>query len=388
VEERIVFHVDMDAFFAAVEVKCNPLLKGKPLIVGGDPKGRGVVSTASYEARKYGVRSGMPLGEAKRKCPRGIFIEGNPDKYVNQSVEILRTMKKYTPLVEPFSIDEAFMEIPGAKSREDSLKIAMRFKQEILRKHKLTCSVGIAPNKIIAKHASSLEKPDGLTLLGKEEFRKVFRERSVGELWGVGDKTRKVLERAGIITVGQLASFPEKKLRLLFGKTGPALRDLARGEDDSPVIPYFEGVEQKSMGHEYTFSSDVSDRERLEAVLLGLSEKVCRRARLEGYKAQTVTLKIRFDTFETHTRQKTIDSPTDDERLVYKIAKGLFGRIHEGKRVRLLGVSLSCLVDQGKGFANTLFDEENRFGVVNDIIDEIKDRFGERSITRAGVLIY
>ena len=304
---RVIFHLDMDAFFASVEEKMNPHLKGKPLCVGGGLDRRGVVASANYAARPYGIRAGMPIAEAKRLCPQAVFLEGDPRKYVHLSLEILALLKDFTPAVEPFSIDEAFLDLTqvppaGGKRRgvagngaaggtaaaraagdaallERYVSTARAMQRAIREKTDLTASIGIATNKYIAKMGSGLEKPAGLTVLSQERYRQVFWPRGVQELWGIGEKTREALERLEIRTVGQLAHFPRELLTYHFGLNGEKMQEAARGEDDTPVTPYYEGIAVKSMGHEVTLPEDLDRREALEAQLLRLSDMVARRLR-------------------------------------------------------------------------------------------------------------
>lgn len=381
---RTILHIDMDAFFSAVEVKCNPTLRGKPVIVCGNPERRSVVSTASYEARKFGVRSGMAVSEARRRCPDGVYISGNPEKYIYTSVQILTLYKEFTDRVEPFSIDEAFLEFfDSTRGYRWAVDLARRIKDRIWTRFGLTGSVGIGPNKLIAKMASSLEKPDGLSYVPGERFLVVFGPQPVSKLWGVGEKTERVLNRMGIRTISELAEAPEGMLVQTFGVEGERLHYAANGSDDSPVIPYYEGIEAKSMGHEHTLSRDLADRERLESVILMLSDQVARRLRSHHYLGRTVVLKIRFRDFRTITRQRVLDSFTDEERTIYGVARGLF-RIHwKGEKVRLLGVSVSNLARSADPPQSLLFDEDRRHRELLETVDRVRDAFGESSLTRA-----
>jgi DNA polymerase-4 len=383
---RVILHIDMDAFFSQIEEIANPRLRGKPLIICGDPHSRSVVSTASYEARKYGVTSGMAVGKAKRLCPHGVYIGGNPQKYVYTSVQILKLLKEYTSIVEPFSVDEAFLEFEDADFSE-AARQAKKIKRKIKSRFGLTGSIGIATNKFVAKMASGLHKPDGLTVIREGEFLKLFGDKPVEALWGVGDRTAEKLNRLGIIRIRDLAAYPERKLKALFGVYGKDLRAVASGKDDSPVIPYYEGVEPKSMGHEYTLPADVDDRDRLLATLLRLSEKVARRMRREGYLGDTITVKIRDKEFNTITRQRKIDHQVDRDDMIYRVARRLFIENHRGQALRLLGVSVSGLVKKNEVCAEPIFQGDKKYNQFINTMDSIRDKFGERSIRRgAGIL--
>ena len=380
---RTIFHIDMDAFFAAVEVLSNPRLAGKPVIVCGDPDRRSVVSTASYEARAYGVHSGMPVAEARRRCPGGIFLCGNPDKYVFLSVRILSLLKEFTDKVEPFSIDEAFLDLTESLTgRATPAEYGRRIKDRIRERVGLTCSVGVGPNKLVAKMASSLLKPDGLSIVAADRFAELFGPRPVSAIWGVGKKTEAELNRMGIHTVADLAASPEERLVRAFGVEGGRFCFAARGEDDTPVIPYYEGIEAKSVGHEHTLWRDEGDGDRLEAVILRLSDQVARRLRAHHYLARTVTLKIRLADFRTFTRQRVLGVYTDEERTLGNMARDLFRKNWRGEKIRLLGVSASNLIRIQASPQSLLFDEDRKHRDLIRTIDEVKDTFGENALTR------
>jgi len=382
---RIILHIDMDAFFSQIEELANPRLKGKPLVVCGDPNRRSVVSTASYEARKYGIKSGMAVGLARKMCPHSIFIRGNPQKYVYTSVQILKLLRDFTRAVEPFSVDEAFLEFEGIDI-EDALEIALKIKGRIKDEFGLTGSIGIGPNKFVAKMASGLQKPDGLTLIRDGEFVRVFGDKPVIDLWGVGEKTCKKLNRLGVATIGDLARYPEKKLEEMFGIYGSDLKRAANGIDDSPVLPYYEPHEPKSMGHEFTLPYDIGDRENLLPTLLWLSEKLARRMRREGYLGDTVTVKIRDDSFNTTTRQRKMDELVDRDDLIYQMARRLFEENYRGEKIRLLGISISGLVKKTEVEEEPMFHSDKKYDLFIRTMDSIRDKFGEKSIRRgAGI---
>jgi DNA polymerase-4 len=380
---RTIFHIDMDAFFSAIEQLSNPNLKGKPVIVCGDPNSRSVVSTASYEARLFGVKSGMPVGKARRLCPHGIYISGNPKKYVYTSVQILRTLREFTPRIEPFSVDEAFLEFDDL-AFIDAPGVATRIKQRVFRKFGLTCSIGIGPNKIVAKMASDLNKPDGITVIPEGGFLDFFGEKEVSSLWGIGEKTKARLRYIGIRSVRELAHFPEPTLRKLFGEYGTYLKMTANGIDDSPVIPFYQGIEPKSIGHERTLPLDTEDREYLLSTLLRLCEQVARRMRKDGYIGDTVTVKIRYKDFTTLTRQKKLAEGFDRDDILFDIAKKLFLGNYNGDEVRLLGVSASGLVKRVEIMGEPIFLTERKHVDCLKTVDSIRDRFGEDSIKRGG----
>jgi DNA polymerase-4 len=399
---RIIFHLDMDAFFASVEEKMNPHLKGKPLMVGGGLDQRGVVSSANYAARQYGVRAGMPVGEARRLCPHGTFVEGDPRKYTHLSLEILQILKDFTPAVEPFSIDEAFLDLTqvppdGARRRRGAagdaaaalnryVPMARAMQRAILKKTDLTASIGIAPNKYIAKMGSGLEKPAGLTVLTQERYRQVFWPRDVQELWGIGGKTREALGKLEIRTVGQLAHFPRELLTYHFGLNGERMQEAARGEDETPVTPYYEGIEVKSMGHEVTLPEDVSDREALAAQLLRLSDQVARRLRQDGYVGRIIAVKFRDAKFKTTIRQRALPTVTNDEHVIYHTASELFREHWDGRPLRLVGVSVSGLAPAAGYYQHDLFAPEEHRREMIEAVDSLRDRFGDHALVKAGVL--
>ncbi|HET9941212.1 MAG TPA: DNA polymerase IV [Candidatus Eisenbacteria bacterium] len=401
---RVVAHVDMDAFFASVEERMNPHLAGRPIAVGGDPKQRrGVIAAANYPARKYGLHAGMPTGEALRLCPELTIVEGNPQKYVHTSLQILEILKDYTPIVEPFSIDEAFLDLTAsprlAASRGEgfnpadpadvldaAIPTARAIQRAILRKTGLGATVGIAPNKYIAKMASGVQKPRGLTVLTQERYREHFWPLSVKELWGIGEKTRLALDKLGIATVGQLARFPREFLTYHFGMNGDHMREAAWGRDDGPVVPYYEGIPLKSMGHEITLSENVTSREKALTHLLRLSDQVGRRMRQDGYVGRVVTLKIRDTRFKTITRQRAVPAAMNDEEQIYRTAIALLDENWDGRPLRLLGVSVSGLASNGEAIQPSLFDGDEHRKKMTAAVDSLRDRFGDSALMRAGAL--
>lgn len=388
----MILLVDMDAFFASVEQANHPHLRGKPVIVCGDPSRRGVVTAASYEARPFGVRAGMPLAEAKRRCPQAEYVEGNPRKYVEKSLELLELFLTVTPDVEPFSVDEAFLDLSRLGERcatmDDAIAIARDIQQRIADAHGLGASIGIGPNKLIAKMGSGVNKPKGITPLTEESFRGVFWPLDVQELWGVGPKMADSLKRLGIATVGDLAHAPEPLLLQHYGVIGPQLREAARGHDQTPVVPYHEGVDPKSMGHEVTLPEDCRDAEFLDGTLLRLADQVARRLRGESFAARVVTVKLRDHRFHTITRQKALPVAVDDHVRIYEVARALWRAHWNGSPVRLLGISAGSLEKSGDGEQLGLFEKDNRAKALQEALDQVRDKLGEASVVPAGSLTH
>jgi len=387
--QRRILLVDMDAFFASIEQAHHPHLKGQPVIVCGDPSRRGVVTAASYEARPTGVKAGMPLQEARRLCPGAHYVEGDPEKYVAISLALLNLYLGVTPDVEPFSVDEAFLALQGRHgTREASLAIAADLKRRIAERFGLTASIGIGPNKLIAKMAAGLEKPDGLTDLDEEGFRRAFWPREAQSMWGVGPQLAIRLQTLGIATVGDLARAPAEALQAAFGIIGPQLREAAWGHDDTPLVPYHEGVEAKSMGHEVTLPEDCDDPVFLEGTLLRLSDQVGRRLRTEGYRGRTVAVKLRDRRFTTRIRQRALPEFTADHRPIFDTARALWREHWNGEALRLLGVTVSSLARAGTCDQTELFAPDARAERLRDALDRVRDRLGEASLVPAGTLTH
>ncbi len=381
--------VDMDAFFASVEQAHHPHLRGRPLIVCGDPSRRGVVTAASYEARPFGVRAGMPLAQARRLCPQAECVEGHPDKYVETSLGLLELYLEHTPDVEPFSVDEAFV---GLRGRRDSLdegeRLARVLKDAITERFSLSASIGVGPNKLVAKMASGVAKPDGLTVLDGEAFRATFWPRDVQELWGVGPRLAERMRSLGISTVGELARAPLPVLRGSFGVVGEHLREAASGHDATPLVPYHEGVDAKSMGHEVTLPEDCDEPAYLEGTLLRLADQVTRRLRVEGFVGSTVVLKLRDHRFRTLTRQRVLAPATDDGARVFDVARALLRAHWRGTPVRLLGVSVSGLAPRADAPQAELFVADDRARRLLETLDRVRDRLGEAAVVPAGSLTH
>jgi DNA polymerase-4 len=385
----MILLVDMDAFFASVEQAHHPHLRGQPVIVCGDPSRRGVVTAASYEARPSGVRAGMPLQEARRLCPGAHYVEGDPEKYVAISLALLTLYLSLTPDVEPFSVDEAFLAIGRAGATVADVRvIAADLQRRIEERFALTASIGIGPNKLVAKMAAGVQKPHGLTALDEEGFRSVFWPCQVQSMWGVGPQLAARMRSLGITTVGELAHAPDYALQAAFGIIGPQLRDAAWGRDDTPLTPYHQGVEAKSMGHEVTLSEDCDDPTFLEGTLLRLSDQVARRLRSEGYVGRTVCVKLRDHRFSTIMRQRALPGFTADHRQVFEAARGLWREHWRGGPLRLVGVTVSSLERAIPAGQTELFEPELRATRLREALDRVRDRLGESSLVPAGSLTH
>ncbi|HEY7590137.1 MAG TPA: DNA polymerase IV [Candidatus Limnocylindrales bacterium] len=380
---RTILHVDLDAFFAAVEQRDRPQLRGRPVIVGGGgPNDRGVVSAASYEARRFGVHSAMPLRQAGRLCPDGVFLPVDGRKYQSVSREVMAILRRFTPLVEPISIDEAFLDVTGSRKLfGDGEAIAQQVKQAVRGEVGLTISVGVATTKLVAKIASDLRKPDGLVVVPPGDEAAFLAPLPISRLWGVGQKTAVALRDYGITTIGGLAALDPDVLVRRFGKHGGSLAARAQGLDADPVA---EGADAKSIGHEHTFDVDTSDRDTIERTLLAMAEGVAGRLRSSGVKAGTISVKIRDSTFHTITRQRTLPVPTDLTEPIWTAALELARPEVRGIRVRLLGVTASNL---GSPDQLGLFegDDARRRRAV-EAADGLRRRYGERVVTRARLI--
>ena len=341
-----ILHLDMDAFYASVEVLDNPDLAGKPVIVGGSSK-RGVVSAASYEARKFGVHSAQPIVTARRLCPQGIYLPVRMARYKAVSDRIFEIFHRYTPLVEPLSLDEAFLDVTGSTRLFGSpVKIAREIKQLVKKEIGLTVSAGVAPTKFLAKIASDLEKPDGLTVVAPDKVMEFLRPLPIKKMWGVGKTTHRTLTLMGVETVGDLAEVDPKVLGRKFGLGGSQLAQLARGLDDRPVIPERAA---KSIGAEETLMEDILSPAEAKKELLRLAVRVSRRLRKHAFLCRTVTLKVKYSDFKQVTRAETQSSATDEARDIYQAACRLLEETGVGLRpVRLLGISLSKLTMEGE----------------------------------------
>ena len=384
---RVILHLDMDAFYAAVEVRENPDLAGLPLIIGHEGR-RGVVSTCSYEARRFGVRSAMPSVTAARLCPQAVWLPGRMALYVEVSRRIRRIMDDEAPVVEPLSIDEAFLDVSGmAKDLAAGAAVGRKLKERIRVEERLTASVGVAPNKFLAKVASDLEKPDGLVVLPVEEVPTRLWPLPVRRLWGVGPKSAEKLHGAGLRTIGDIARTPERSLAAIVGAHAAAhLAALARGADERPVDP---SREAKSISEERTYGKDLTDPAEIDRALLARAEGVARELRRDGLAGRTVHLKVRTGDFTTWTRAHTLREPTDLADAIVGAARAMYReRIDLGRRgVRLLGVGVSGLVPAETAPA-TLFPDPAalRSRKLAAASDAVRDRLGEDAVTRAALL--
>lgn len=378
--ERTIMHIDMDAFFASVEQQCNPRLKGKPIAVIGAGK-RTIVTTASYEARKFGVKTGKTVYEAKRLCPDIIFVVGNNDKYTDACARIVAILLRYSKRVEVYSIDESFLDLTG--SRDDPVETAKSVKKEIKKELGLACSVGIGPNKLIAKLASDMSKPDGLKLVKPNEVQSLLENLPVKELCGIGKQTAAVLYALGIKTCGELGRAPVSVLRHRFGIIGEHLHFMGQGVDGSPVVPPEDVPEAKSIGHSMTLDKDESDAERLKVYILQLSEMVGRRLRREKMRGKTICLVVRYGDFQTRSRRRTVSEYIKDTDRIYDVAVEIFHSFRLDKAVRLLGVSVSNLV---KDLEIPLFEADRKKDNLTQAVDELNDIYGDCTVTMGCLL--
>lgn len=376
---KLIMHVDMNAFFASVEQRCNPHLRGKPIAVVGSSK-RTVVTTASYEARKFGVKTGMNKVEAKRACPSVIFVIGDNSKYIDASVRILEVLKSFSPMVEAYSIDEAFIDITGCLTPFGSPEaLARAVKERIREEVGLTCSIGIAPNKLLAKLASDMKKPGGLVIIDGKDVAEVLENLPVNELWGIGPRLTESLGMMGVKTCGQLGRFPESVLRERFGIIGERLKLMGQGVYSSEVVPIGEEAEAKSIGHSTTLPKDVSDKETIKRYILKLSEMVGARAREHGLKGSKVCVTIRYPDFFTFSRQRSLAGHTNDTRAIYSAAVGIIEGMRLKTAVRLLGVSISGLA-KGEG-QMALFEQDRKRERLLEAMDEVNRSFGDYTVT-------
>jgi len=342
---RIILHIDLDYFYAQVEEVLKPELKGKPVVVGADPKkgkGRGVVSTCSYEARKFGVHSGMPISIAYRKCPNCVFLPVNMDLYVEVSTRIMSIFRKHADMFELGGIDECYLDVSQkCRNYREAEALARKIKSELKEKEKLTCSIGIGPNKLIAKIAAGKHKPDGITVIKPEQVKEFLQKLSVRELMGVGPKTEAVLNQMNVFTIGQLAKISEYDLIGMFGKFGHVLYQEARGIDESPFI---EEWEAKSMGRQITFEKDTKDRNLILDKLSEIISDTVKQLNREKLSYKTVTVKVRYEDFYTTSRAETLKMPHKDEKTVQEKARELVELfLHDERKIRLIGFSVSKL---------------------------------------------
>lgn len=388
----MILHVDMDAFYASIEERDQPALVGKPVIVGGSPQGRGVVSAANYVVRKYGVHSAMPTSTALRLCPHAILIPPRIRYYAEVSTQIRQVLDRYTPFVEPLSLDEAFLDVTGCESLFGSpVEIARQIKQQIRELTRLIASVGVAPNKFLAKIASDLRKPDALVVVDPDHVQEFLDPLPIGRLWGVGKVTGQSLEERGIRTIRQVRQMPPHELHQLFGKSGDHFWKLAQGIDERKVVP---DREAKSVSHETTFAVDIDDHEVLRAWLVELAEQVGWRLRRLGLRGRTIQLKVRLANFQTIVRSKSLKGVTDTTSDIQKTVLQLFQDcpLHIGERIRLVGVGVSGFETQPL-VQQTLFDDDDgheheRQHQLDQATDQIRARFGSSALHRGSGLLH
>ena len=385
-QHRVVMHIDMNAFFASVEQQANPELQGKPIaVVGGH--GRTVITTASYEARKFGVKTGMAIWEGKRCCPQLIIAVGDNKKYTYTSSRIIEMMRDYTPEVEVFSIDEAWLDVTHSLSAFGSAeRIAFLLKARIKESFGITCSIGIAPNKLLAKLASDMQKPDGLTTIRPEDVSRVLERLPIKELCGIGRKMERHLNMMSIYTCGELGRCDEERLTRKFGIIGSRLKQMGQGIDNSRVTPNEEDDEVKSVGHSMTLRRDIDRREDILKYLLQLSEMVGRRARRYGVSGKTVSLYIRFaDFYSSVGKQNTLKGYVNLSDEVYKAAVAILDTLDLPQPIRKLGISLSNLKYQSEQLS--LFREEQKRRDAIKAMDVVNDRYGEFKVTFGSLLV-
>ncbi len=385
--DRVIMHIDMNSYFAMVEQQANPHLRGRPVGVGGPNEGRTVIAAASVEAKKFGVKSGMTIHQARNLCPDIIHVQGDYNKYAFVTDRVLRIFRRYTPILEIFSIDEAFLDVtPTIGSMAGAIKAARQIKDTIRREvgEILTCSVGIAPNKLIAKLASDMKKPDGLVVIPRHKIPALLDRIELSDLCGIGSRTRKNLLAMGIDTVAKLREAPLATLVRRFGKWGFILHRMSRGEDDSPVVPYYQHEEPKSMGHSLTLPKDTTDRDEIFATLMRLSEQVGRRMRAECYLGRTIWAGVRKGDFVNLGAQKTLNRWIDDGYEIYRTARTILEGFNYHGPVRLVGVSVRGLV-QG-AYQMSILEEDQRRERLNLATDEINNRFGEFTVGRASLM--
>jgi DNA polymerase-4 len=386
-QTKHIIHLDMDAFYPSVEVVDNPALNGKPVIVGGSTE-RGVVSSASYEARKFGIHSAQPMAQARRRCPDGIFLPVRMSRYKEVSRRVFEIFHHFTPLVEPVSIDEAFLDVTGStRIFGQPENIAKIIKKTICTQTGLTVSAGVAPSKFVAKIASDIDKPDGLIVVPRSGVREFLDPLPVKKMWGVGKMTQLTLRRLNIRSFRELRQTPVTFLEKKFGKQGVNMHQLAMGVDERDVMPEHD---LKSIGHEQTFPHDITSLDAAKKELLALGNKVARRMRRKGVTGKTVTLKVKYNDFVQITRSTTLPKRTDDGLEIYSTACRLLEKTEVAiKPIRLLGISLSQLNLLGMGIQLSLFDQNSssqKRQRLNSTLDSLDEKFGDQSVLPATLL--
>lgn len=381
----MIIHADMDAFYASIEIRQKPYLADKPLAVGGSPQGRGVISAANYVARTYGIHSAQPSKIAVKKCPKLILLPPNMKLYVEVSQQIHEIFARYTPEIEPLSLDEAFLDVTKSEILfGPAIDIARQIKDDILKELKLVVSVGIAPNKYLAKIASDLEKPDGFVFVDPKQIQDFLDPLPISRIWGVGKKTQQQLGNLGISTIHDIRCFSQSLLVKRFGKQGEHIWRLAHGLDTRKVISQHSA---KSISNEQTFAHDISDVDILRAYLLQLVEQISWRARRNQLKGRTIFIKIRDQDFNTVSRRTTLNSETDSTQVIWQAAKKLFMREWQqsNRPVRLIGVGIAHLHEPYAEQMN-LFNDSKLQNKIDGVSDEINKKFGKGSAVRGGSL--
>ncbi|MDP8219212.1 MAG: DNA polymerase IV [Candidatus Theseobacter exili] len=377
----MILHIDMDAFFASVEQRTKPFLRGKPVAVTGSEQ-RTVITTSSYEARAFGVKTGMTKYEAKKLCPDIILVAGNNHKYTYTCSQIVKILKSITPMIEVYSIDESFLDLAGLQKKP--IDIGYEIKQRIWEEFGLTCSVGIAPNKLIAKLASNMNKPDGLKIISKNMVPEILENISVNELWGIGRKLTQHLAAMNIYTCGQLGRFPVSCLRRRFGVTGEHLHKMGLGTAETPLTPTDKSLDAKSVGHSMTLPKDITSRQEIARKILLLTERVGRRMRRDGLSAKVVGITIRYNNFHTFCRQKTLAKSVWDTKSIYVALISIYNKLSLKLPVRLVGVKVSHLFQD---CTIPLFEEEKKSRNLVLAVDKVSANFGETAILSASSLL-
>jgi DNA polymerase IV len=380
-----ILHVDMDAFFVSVELLERPELRGKPVVVGGRPDQRGVVTAASYEARKYGVHSAMPLRNAGRLCPHAVFLDGHHEKYGEWSERVATILAKFSPIVEMVSIDEAYLDLAGTERLHGPpLAAADKLLRTITQTTELPCSAGLATTRLVAKVASDQAKPRGLLWVAPGQEARFLAPLPVRKIPGIGEVTERALRALGIETVEQLAAISQEKLETVFGQWGDALYRKARGGDSYEFVI---DAEPKSISHNHTFGEDTNDTDALHALLSHLSQKASKRLREAGLATRTLTLTIRYAGFDTHTRAKTLSEPTRLDADIFRVFNSLFAEHRDMKRkIRLLGVSLSGLTHGAEQLDLLEAERRERLEKLTRATDKLRDRFGFGKVQFGGSL--